>query len=27
VPAVGERLREAGLRVTRTIHGRVPEAA
>jgi DNA-binding IclR family transcriptional regulator len=27
VPAVGERLREAGLRVTRTIHGRVPDAA
>jgi DNA-binding IclR family transcriptional regulator len=27
VPAVGERLRDAGLRVTRTIHGRVPDAA
>ena len=27
VPAMGERLREAGLRVTRTIHGRVPDAA
>ena len=27
VPAVGERLRDAGLTVTRTIHGRVPDAA
>ncbi len=27
VPAVGERLRDAGLNVTRTIHGRVPDAA